>query len=108
MLLAWTYLQRESFGLAGERFCTSLRRFAEARGKAGLFHATISWAYLTLIHERTAEGGQTFAAFVAANPDLLERGGAAVRSLYDEETLASERARRVFILPRQPRRQGSV
>ena len=95
--LAWTYLHRAPFGEAGDRFCASLRRFAEAHGKATLFHATISWAYLTLIHERLTT--DPFERFAESNPDLFDHASGALRRIYDDETLASERARRVFVLP---------
>ena len=97
--VAWTYLQRASFGAAGDRFCSNLRRLAEAHGKTTLFHATISWGYFALIHERIQGGPPTFAEFEAANPDLFEHALGALRRIYGEETLFSERARRVFVLP---------
>jgi hypothetical protein len=99
IFVAWSYLQDASLGAAGDRFCTSLRRFAEAHGKTTLFHETITWAYVTLIHERMQSGPSTFAAFADANPDLFDHAQGALARIYDPETLASERARRVFVLP---------
>ena len=100
IFVAWSYLQRASFGAAGDRFCANLRRFAEAHGKTKLFHETITWAYVTLIHERMQHGPSTFAAFAEANPDLFDHAGGALARIYDKETLASEHARRVFVFPR--------
>ena len=37
--------------------------------------------------------------FAAANPDLLDWPNNILKSLYREETLQSERARRFFVLP---------
>jgi hypothetical protein len=101
VFIAWSYLQCAPFGEAGDRFAENLRRFARAHSKSTLFHETITWAYVTLIHERLtdARASGTFAAFAAANPDLFDHANGAVARLYDPHTLASERARRVFVLP---------
>ena len=100
IFVAWSYLQGDSFGAAGDRFATNLRRFAEAHGKTKLFNATITWAYVTLIHERMQHGAPTFAAFADANPDLFDHADGALARIYDKETLTSEHARRVFVFPR--------
>ncbi|HEY3821555.1 MAG TPA: hypothetical protein VGL81_30520 [Polyangiaceae bacterium] len=98
---AWCYLRLAPFGEAGERFCRSLRRFAESVGRPQRFHATMSWAYLALIHERAAlSPAATFDDFAQASPDLLDRATALSR-FYDGETLGSDLARRVFVLPRR-------
>lgn len=100
--VAWLLLRRAPFETAAARFCASLRRFAAAQGKADRFHATITWAYLALVDERShATAASTFAGFEAANPELFD--GRALSALYDDETLASPLARRAFVLPR-PRR----
>ncbi len=102
IFVAWSYLQGASLGAAEDRFCRNLRRFAEAHGKTMLLHETITWAYVTLIHERLQCGPATFAAFAAfavANPDLFDHAAGALARIYDPETLASEHARRVFVLP---------
>jgi len=88
------------FEEASLRFCSGLRRFAEAHGKSALYHETITWAYLALVNERRANGtGGDFDAFAAANPDLLQGGMQALLALYDRETLGSELAKRAFVLP---------
>jgi hypothetical protein len=100
--VAWMYLRTEPFEAAGYHFCTNLRRYADAHGKTGLFHATITWAYLALVNERIQAGGEPdFASFEAANPDLFDNKGGALSRLYDAETLKSDRARRAFLLPRR-------
>ena len=46
-------------GLEGiRRFSEGLERFAAASGKPGLYHETITWAFLLLIGERLARGLQ--------------------------------------------------
>src|SRR4026209_2803688 len=54
-------------------FRAALRRFAEAHGVPYLFHETLTWAYLIVIHERmTRASFATSADFLDANPDLLD------------------------------------
>ena len=71
--LARLMLLGASLPEALRRFCEGLRRFAAALGKSGLYHETITVAYLLLIHERMDGGGAgaSFAEFAAENPDLL-------------------------------------
>jgi hypothetical protein len=43
--------------------------------------------------------GETFEAFAARNPDLLAWNPSVLDRYYDRETLGSDRARRVFLMP---------
>src|SRR4051812_6267430 len=99
--LAWLYLQEMPPSAALVRFTEGLKRFAEFQGKPGLYHETITWAYLLLIRERMARAEEegTFEAFAAANPDLLTWKPSILTSYYQAETLGSELARRVFVMP---------
>jgi hypothetical protein len=99
--LAWLYLKELPPEEALARFATGLKRFAHAHGKPGLYHETITWAYLLLIRERMARAEEegTFEAFAAANPDLLTWKPSVLASYYRAETLGSELARRVFVMP---------
>lgn len=101
--LAWLMLREAPLGEALARFTAGLRRFAARHGKAGLYHETITWAYVFLIHERMRRGGwegkATWEAFAAANPDLLTWRPSILNAYYREETLASDLARRSFVLP---------
>jgi hypothetical protein len=98
--LAWLYLQEHPPLDALSRFCTSLKRFAANLGKPGLYHETITWAYLLLIHERmTRTPTPDFDAFAAANPDLLTWKPSVLDTYYRPETLHSDLARRVFVMP---------
>jgi hypothetical protein len=99
--LAWLYLKEDPPLAALTRFAVGLKRFADRHGKAGLYHETITWAYLFLIHERMAQGedGERWEEFAARNPDLLTWKPSILDAYYRQETLASDLARRVFVMP---------
>lgn len=99
--VAWLYLKTEPPLTALYRFAEGLQRFAAAQGAAGLYHETITWAYLLLIRERMErEGaGATSEEFVDRNPDLLAWKPSVLDRYYRPETLGSELARRVFVMP---------
>jgi hypothetical protein len=99
--LAWLCLRRLPPAAALARFSDGLRRFAASAGKAGLYHETITWAYLLLMRERMERGGrsESWSEFAAGNPDLLTWRPSILDRYYREETLASDLARRVFVLP---------
>src|SRR5882762_5551498 len=55
--VAWVYLGRLPLLAAADTFAANLKRFATAHGKPKLYHATITLAYLFLIHDRIATRG---------------------------------------------------
>ena len=103
----FTYLQRHGFAGALAAMAGALRRFAAHHGKQGLYHETITAAFLALIHERIAEdlvelGGDftrklDWDAFAARHPDLFAPD--LLTRYYTKETLRSDLARRCFVLP---------
>ena len=97
--MAWTYLQEYGFPAGAQRFAEALQRFAEANGAPQLYHATITWAYLVTIRERSEPGVGSWESFAAENPDLFGWKPSIIDALYLPETIASEHARRVFVLP---------
>ena len=102
--LAWIYLRRHSPLEALTRFAEGLRRFATANGHPGLYHETITWAFLLLIRERMerddrGDASGTWEDFAEANPDLLSWKPSVLDRYYRPETLGSELARRVFVMP---------
>ena len=99
--LAWLYLRRHPPLEALARFAGGLRRFATANGHPGLYHETITWAFLLLIRERMERGGsgETWEDLAQTNPDLLAWKPSALDRYYRPETLGSELARRVFVMP---------
>jgi hypothetical protein len=99
--VAWHYLQRHPLPEALVRFSTALRRFAEAQGKPGLYHETITTAYMLLINERLdgLEHDLPWDAFADRNPDLVSSKPPILDRYYQPGTLKSDRARRTFVLP---------
>jgi hypothetical protein len=97
--VAWLYLRREPLLHAAPRFCADLQRFAAAKGKPGLYHETVTLAFLFLIREGMPREAERFEEFAARNPELLTWKPSALDRYYREETLASERARQGFVLP---------
>jgi hypothetical protein len=98
--LAWTYLRDLPLLDALTRFTTSLKRFAAHNGATGLYHETITWAYLLLIHERMERNpAGDFDSFAKANPDLFAWKPSILNQYYDQETLDSPLARRTFLMP---------
>ncbi len=101
--LAFEYLQRYPALEALGRFSEALRSYARLQGKTGLYHETITWAYLLLIRERLARAGgrQGWDEFAAQNPDLLAWKDGILQRFYRRETLDSDLARRAFVFPDQ-------
>jgi len=102
--MAFLYLSRYPALEALQRFSNSLARFAATKGKPGLYHETITWAFLFLIRERMVRAGgqQTWIQFSANNEDLLNWKENVLKKYYRDETLASDLARSTFLFPDKP------
>jgi len=99
--MAYLYLCRYPVLEAIQRFSLALANFATAKGKPGLYHETITWAFLFLIRERMArtENVQTWSEFATSNADLLSWKDNILKKYYSDHTLKSDLARRTFLLP---------
>ncbi|MGA7915776.1 MAG: hypothetical protein WCA00_11120 [Candidatus Acidiferrales bacterium] len=99
--IVFLYLRKYSLLEVLAKFPAALTRYADAHGKSGLYHATITWAYILLIHERMrrANGTLRWADFRAQNPDLLTWKDSVLKKYYRAETLSSEFARATFVFP---------
>ena len=99
--LAWICLDRESLPRALERVTSGLRRFTARHGASAKFHATVTSAWVLLVHDRRArlEEDHDWPTFEAAWPELFARRPRILERYYRPETLASELARRTFVMP---------
>ena len=98
--LGWLMLRHEPWPDALVRFRDGLKRYATSLGQTGLYHETITVAYLLLIHERQErDGARSFDEFAAKHGDLLGVAALGARPVLPRETLDSDLARRTFVLP---------
>ena len=106
--VAWIYLGRLPLLGAAQAFTASLKRFAAAQGVPGLYHETITLAFVLLIADRIARRGRgdTWQAFADANPDLLTWKPSILDRFYDRETLDGPLARRAFLWPERAGAKG--
>jgi hypothetical protein len=98
--MAWLYVRAHGAAEAGSAFAADLRRFAAAKGVPGLYHATITGAYIALIAERAAAiPDASWETFAAAHPDLLTWKPGVLDRYYSEARLWSPAARAQFLMP---------
>jgi len=98
--MAWLYVCEHGAVEAAPRFAADLQAFARAKGVPGLYHATITGAYIALIAERRLETpAGTWDDFAAAHPDLLTWKPGVLDRYYSADRLWSEAARAQFLMP---------
>jgi len=98
--VAWLFVCRHGMPAAIGEFSTAIKRFADAKGAHGLYHGTITWAFLFIIAERQArEPHEGWATFAAANADLLTWKPSILERYYSKGFLMSDDARRGFVMP---------
>lgn len=98
--MAWIYVREFGAADAPARFAADLQQYARAKGVPGLFHATITTAYLALVAERVAETPDlSWDAFAAAHPDLLTWKPGILDRFYSADRLWSPLARVQFVMP---------
>lgn len=107
MQVGFAYLRRDGYAGALTAMPNTLRRFAAHHGKHGLYHETVTVAFLTLIHERMAADliaqrcdvhDLDWESFAERHPDLFTPD--LLGRYYSRDTLRSELARRCFVLPK--------
>lgn len=97
--VGYELLERHLFPEALLHLARGLRRLAAKAGKPGVYHETITAAFLALIAERRLQGRYAnWDDFAAHNPDLMEKG--LIEKFYQPARLQSTIARRTFVLPR--------
>jgi hypothetical protein len=99
--LAFSYLREYSPLDALQRFSSALKQFAARHGKTQLYNETITCAYFFLIRERMAHFVMEidWEEFASRNPDLLIWKNGILNRYYQDATLKSDLARRVFVFP---------
>lgn len=96
---AWCYLKRAPLPEAMSAFIAALTRFAAAKGAHGLYHETVTVAWMLVIAERLADAPDlSWEAFAARYPELF-RKPSLLRDYYSDALLQSPRARRGFVMP---------
>lgn len=99
--VAWLYLRDRPLLEVLDRFPRHLRALAEALGAPGLYHETVTWFFLMLVHDRIARSGTggSWQAFEEGNPDLFERSSSIMERNYRTETWQSALAKERFLIP---------
>ena len=98
--VAWMFVKRDGVARAMATFSEALKRFAAAKGKPGLYHETVTFAYLLLIGERLARNpAGTWSEFAADNADLLTWKPGVLDRYYSDALLWSDLARATFVMP---------
>jgi hypothetical protein len=96
--LAFTYLTRLPLLEASLAMRDGLKRFAARIGQSGLYHETVTLAFMSLVAERRVLSPTlTWPEFLAAYPELCDRG--LLEHYYPDGELESELARGCFLLP---------
>lgn len=97
--LAWVCLRRDGFAEGSARVIAGIRAFAALHGATGLYHETVTRAWLALV-AAADDGAPTFEQFLERSPQLR---GRALDRHYAPETLATDDARARFVPPdREP------
>jgi hypothetical protein len=100
--MAFEMLRRHDFAETVLHYSRALRAMSARAGKPQAFNQTVTIAFLSLIAERLERGQPAdFAAFQRDNAELFEKNP--VARWYRPERLASDAARRTFLLPGPPR-----
>ena len=100
--LAFAYLRSYPVLRALEHFSAAIKQFAARHEKTQLYNETITHAYFFLIRERMARSTDIeieWEEFASKNPDLFTWKGGILHRYYQEDTLNSDLARRIFVFP---------
>lgn len=99
VMIAWHYARTRPATVALAELARGIQELAAALGKEGLYHETLTWAWFSVIRERAERIGvdAPWEKFAAGSEDILS--GRALDAYYDRAALASDLARRVFLLP---------
>lgn len=92
--LAWLHLAREPFETALDRVRSGIQAFAKYHNLSGLYHETITtaWMHLLATHQESS-----FEEFLAANESFLNSN--LLHHFWTREILASQEARSQWVPP---------
>jgi len=100
VFVAWSYLRDYDLLSSIERYRSTLKRLTRKLGVPGKYHETITWFFMIVVAERIdSEPSADWDAFVMRNPDLFASTPGIVQKYYSRDRLASDAARRQFLLP---------
>ena len=95
---AFCLARRQPFLEACVAMRDGLQDLARRAGRPGLYHETITVAFMSIVAQRVASRPElAWDDFFAAHPDLMDR--ALLGRWYGRETLESAQARAQFVLP---------
>ena len=95
---AFCLVRRRPFLEACIAMRDGVRGIAARAGRPGLYHETITVAFMSIVSQRVAEHpGLAWDDFFTAQPDLVDR--ALLGRWYARETLESALARAQFVMP---------
>ena len=92
--LAWLHLHREPFDVALAKVRSGIQDFAQHHNAAGLYHETITTAWVRLLSTHDEAG---FDEFLHLNEHRLSKD--LLHHFWTPETLASQRARTEWVQP---------
>jgi hypothetical protein len=102
LYVAWCYLETLPLEAALARYVHHLQQLTRALGVPHKYHATLTWAYLLLLHEALQDAALAAGSFddlLRAEPRLLDPSHALVLEHYGQVQLDSPAARQRFVLP---------
>ena len=95
---AFCLLRRRPFLEACVAMRDGLQGIARRAGRPGLYHETITVAFMSIVAQRLAgRSDLEWDGFIADHPELLDRS--LLARWYDRDTLESAQARAQFVLP---------
>jgi hypothetical protein len=99
--LAWFYLRKFELPEAIIKCRDTLKRFAAHYDKGQVYHETITFAFMLLVHEgiRNRPEAVTWDEFAAFNGSLLKGGKKFLSHLYTEDALNSSESKKFFRFP---------
>lgn len=101
--VAWTYLLAHPLPEAMIKMRDGIKKFAKHHGKDTLYHETITFAYVLMIHDRLARhyssSNDCWESFVSQNADLFAWKPSILDQYYPANLVTDELAKKQFLWP---------